>query len=55
MGYDKDRSPVKVELYGALDMKGLMYSSKKSDLEKTKIHQCENILKMWREQSKLVI
>jgi hypothetical protein len=53
-GFDLDGSPVRVERYGCLDMKGLMCSSKKSDLEKTKLLQCEYIVKQWEEQSKLV-
>ncbi|XP_070205227.1 retinal-binding protein-like isoform X2 [Littorina saxatilis] len=51
-GHDKEGSPVRVELYGHLDMKGLMYSAKKVDLEKTKLLQCENTLKDWQEESK---
>nr|CAG4719772.1 RALBP [Leptochiton asellus] len=51
-GHDKDGSPIRVEPYGHLDMKGIMYSTKKSDLEKTKLLQCEYTVADWREQSK---
>ena len=50
-GHDKEGSPVRVELYGHLDMKGLMYSAKKVDLEKTKLLQCELTVRDWQEQS----
>ena len=53
-GHDKEGSPVRVELYGHLDMKGLMYSAKKVDLERTKLLQCELTLRDWKEQSKKV-
>ncbi|KAK7499112.1 hypothetical protein BaRGS_00009659 [Batillaria attramentaria] len=52
-GHDKEGSPVRVELYGYLDMKGIMYSAKKIDLEKAKIVECETIVQDWRQQSKL--
>ncbi|XP_064612900.1 retinal-binding protein-like isoform X2 [Liolophura sinensis] len=51
-GHDKDGSPVRIEPYGHLDMKGIMYSAKKSDLEKTKLLQCELTLLDWEEQSR---
>jgi len=41
-----------VELYGHLDMKGIMYSTRKVDLEKTKLLQCERTLDMWKDKSK---
>lgn len=51
-GHDREGSPVRVEMFGYLDMRGLMASTRQSDLEKTKLLQCENIVKDWREQSK---
>ncbi|KAL4223181.1 hypothetical protein ACF0H5_016653 [Mactra antiquata] len=51
-GHDKDGSPVRVELYGHLDMKGIMASVRKSDLEKTKLLQCEWTVQDWDRQSK---
>ncbi|KAL3857236.1 hypothetical protein ACJMK2_011928 [Sinanodonta woodiana] len=51
-GYDKEGSPVRVELFGYLDMKGIMASVRKSDLEKSKLLQCEQTVQMWKEQSK---
>ena len=45
---------MRVELYGHLDMKGLMYSAKTVDLEKTKLMQCEKHVRDWKEQSKKV-
>ena len=53
-GFDKEGSPVRVELFGYLDMKGIMYSSRKIDLEKTKILQCETTVRDWETQSKKV-
>lgn len=53
-GHARDGSPVRVEPFGRLDMKGLMCSVKKSDLEKAKIQQCEWTVKDWEEQSKKV-
>ncbi|XP_041350512.1 retinal-binding protein-like [Gigantopelta aegis] len=50
-GHDKDGSPVRIELYGHLDMKGLMYSAKTVDLEKTKLLQCERHVRDWKQQS----
>ena len=43
-----------MELFGHLDMKGIMTSTKKSDLEKTKLLQCESTVDDWKQQSKLV-
>uniref|UniRef100_A0AAT9H863 Retinal binding protein n=1 Tax=Peronia verruculata TaxID=500109 RepID=A0AAT9H863_9EUPU len=51
-GHDKDGSPVRVELFGHLDMKGLMYSARKIDMEKVKLRQCEEHVKDWEEMSK---
>ncbi|XP_060563038.1 retinal-binding protein-like isoform X4 [Ruditapes philippinarum] len=51
-GHDKEGSPIRVELYGHLDLKGIMASVKKSDLEKTKILQCEHTVLDWERQSK---
>ena len=51
---DKEGSPVRVELFGYLDMKGLMCSCRKSELEKTKLRQCETIVRMWKDKSKEV-
>ncbi|ELU07823.1 hypothetical protein CAPTEDRAFT_152329 [Capitella teleta] len=50
-GHDKEGTPIRIELFGLLDMKGLMYSTRKSDLEKTKLHQCESTLRDWKLQS----
>ncbi|XP_059168234.1 retinal-binding protein-like [Physella acuta] len=50
-GHDKDGSPIRVELFGQLDMKGLMYSARKVDMEKVKLKQCEGHLKDWQEMS----
>lgn len=51
-GHARDGSPVRVELFGNLDIKGLMLSTRKSDLEKTKLLQCEWTVQYWEEQSK---
>ncbi|XP_013379466.1 retinal-binding protein [Lingula anatina] len=51
-GFDKDGSPVRVELFGLLDIKGLMYSARKVDLEKTKMLQCEKTVRDWEIMSK---
>ncbi|CAL1545478.1 unnamed protein product [Lymnaea stagnalis] len=51
-GHDKEGSPVRIELFGQMDMKGLMYSARKADMEKVKLKQCEGHLKDWEEMSK---
>ena len=48
LGFDKEGLPIRVELYGNLDMKGLMYSCRKQDLEKIKILECETIVNNWK-------
>ena len=50
-GYDKDGSPVAVELFGYLDMKGLMLSTKRSDLERLKLFQCEKLEELLESRS----
>lgn len=44
VGHDKEGSVLRIEPWGYLDMKGIMYSTKKSDLEKSKLLQCEKHL-----------
>ena len=51
IGYDKEGSPVYVDLVGQLDMRGLMRSAKKSDLLKTLLWRMEKLMVMLREQS----
>ncbi|CAG2230641.1 Retinal-binding protein [Mytilus edulis] len=51
-GHAKDGSPIRVELFGNLDLKGLMRSTKKSDFVKNKLHECEWTVSDWAEQSK---
>ncbi|XP_074643833.1 retinal-binding protein-like isoform X2 [Tubulanus polymorphus] len=51
VGHDKDGSPLKIELYGTIDMKGIMYSAKTVDLEKSKVFMCEEIVADWKRQS----
>ncbi|KAH3877261.1 retinal-binding protein-like [Dreissena polymorpha] len=51
-GHDKEGSLIRVELYGHLDMKGLMASTRKSDLEKVKLMQCEKTIEDWEIMSK---
>lgn len=53
-GHDLEGSPVRVELFGHLDMKGLMYSARKTDMEKVKLKQCEGHVKDWKEMSQKV-
>ncbi|XP_067941657.1 retinal-binding protein-like isoform X2 [Watersipora subatra] len=52
-GYDKDGLPIRIEPFGDLDMKGIMRSVKKSDLEKVAIKNCEMLMKECKYQSKL--
>ena len=54
LGHCKNGSSLRVELYGRLDMKGLMNSVKKSDLEKTKFLHCETTIKDWKTRSEQV-
>ncbi|XP_064620533.1 retinal-binding protein-like isoform X2 [Lineus longissimus] len=51
-GHDKDGAPLKIEPYGNLDMRGIMYSAKKADLERSRVHMCETIEKDCKDQSK---
>ena len=53
-GYDKEGSPVLIELYGYTDMKGILYSVKKSDIEKSKLLLGEQVNKMLAAQTKKV-
>ncbi|CAH1802272.1 unnamed protein product [Owenia fusiformis] len=50
VGHDKDGRPIAVELFGHLDMKGLMYSCKKVDFEKTKLLISERQMQDMAEQ-----
>lgn len=54
LGQAKDGSHLRLEPYGHLDLKGIMMSVKRSDLEKTKIQQCETTVAFWKQQSKKV-
>lgn len=45
VGHDKEGSIVRIIPWGDLDMKGIMCSTKKSDLVKSKVLQFENVLK----------
>ena len=53
-GYDKDGSPILIELYGYMDMKGILHSAKKSDIEKTKLLLGEKVMMDLESQSKKV-
>ena len=53
-GFDKEGSPILVELFGHLDYKGMIYSAKRVDIEKTKLQLGEEITQRLDEQSKKV-
>ena len=53
-GADKDGSPILVELFGYLDFKGMIYSAKKVDIEKSKLKLGEEITEKLEAQSKKV-
>ena len=53
-GYDKEGSPVLIELYGYTDMKGILYSCKRSDIEKTKLLLGEQVTSLLELQTKKV-
>ncbi len=53
-GFDKEGSPVHIEQYGNLDMKGILYSAKKLDIEKTKLLQGEETMRLLSQQTKKV-
>ena len=53
-GYDKEGSPLLIEPYGDMDFKGLLYSARKEDIEKTKLLHGEHIMQMLDSQSKKV-
>ena len=44
-----------MELYGHLDIKGLMYSAKRAHIEKTKLLQGEETMRLLNLQMKKVI
>jgi len=50
-GYDREGAPVRVEAYGHLDVKGILYSVKKVDIEKTKMLLGEQVMKKLKAQS----
>lgn len=50
-GYDKDGSPLCVELFGHYDLKGLMLSTRRSELEKLKMYFCEIAIQECKKQS----
>ena len=54
VGYDKSGSPVKVELLGGLDMKGLMRSVTITDLYKNKLRDTEMAVKDMRQRGNKV-
>ena len=53
-GHDKEGSPVLIELYGYTDMKGILHSVKKSDIEKTKLLLGHKVMVMLDQQTKKV-
>ena len=53
--FDKDGSPIAIELFGHYDFKGLMLSTKRSDLEKLKLYQCEVVAGILKVQSEKVV
>ena len=53
-GHDKEGSPVLIELYGYTDMKGILHSAKKSDIEKTKLLLGHKVMVMLDQQTKKV-
>jgi len=53
-GLDKDGSPVKIEQIGSLDMKGIMRSCTRQDMEKFKIYQLEKMTVNMLEMSEKV-
>ena len=54
-GFDKDGSPILVELFGHLDYKGMIYSAKRVDIEKTKLKLGEEITQRLDQKSKQVV
>lgn len=51
-GFDKAGCPVLVELYGHMDMRGILQSTKKSDIEKTKLQLGEQVVEILRQQNR---
>ena len=54
-GYDREGSPLRIEAYGHLDVKGILYSVKKIDLEKTKMLLGEEVMLKLKMQSEKVV
>ena len=53
-GFDREGSPLRIEAYGHLDVKGILYSVKKIDLEKTKMLLGEEVMLKLKTQSEKV-
>ncbi|XP_067941980.1 retinal-binding protein-like [Watersipora subatra] len=52
-GYDKLGLPIRIEPFGGLDMRGIMKSVKKTDLEKVVIRNCEELAQECKYQSEI--
>ncbi|NWY35536.1 S14L2 protein, partial [Pheucticus melanocephalus] len=50
-GYDREGSPVRYEIIGPLDGKGLLFSASKQDLIKNKFRDCELLRQACEQQS----
>lgn len=53
-GYDREGSPVRYEIIGPLDGKGLLFSASKQDLIKNKFRDCELLRVACEQQSEKV-
>lgn len=52
--FDKEGSPVRVERFGLLDTKGIVYSCRMADLQKFKLQEQELCYRMMKQQSQKV-
>ena len=52
--FDKEGSPVRIERFGSLDVKGIFYSCRKHELEKKKLYDQEIALRILKAQSEKV-
>ncbi|KAM6422848.1 SEC14-like protein 2 isoform 1-T1 [Liasis olivaceus] len=50
-GFDREGCPVRYEIIGALDAKGLLFSASKQDLLKYEFQECEKLRELCQEQT----
>ncbi|KAM6422845.1 SEC14-like protein 2 isoform 2-T2 [Liasis olivaceus] len=54
-GFDREGCPVRYEIIGTLDAKGLLFSASKQDLLKYKFKECEKLREIFQEQTEKLL